>query len=574
MTAESGSLNEPGPDEIRAALRRVLDSPVLSASPQLSAFLSFVVEAALNGKSRQIKGYTIAVEALGRAGDFDPQTDSIVRVVAGRLRRALLQYYVEAGAAETIVIDLPRGGYIPIFSRAAVPALSSRIATPLNEAISGWGRGRFAPPGGIATMASGLATVMARTLRLGEAPGTNAEKPAPIMRCGAPSVPVVIVEPFMAIGQPAAPGLAIDQLQARFSDALARFDAITVIEAEPSSNGRDRAAAGESRFGGAVEYNKDGTITLSFRLVDADGIVLWSRSFEGLRGENEREVASPAIIREVVTTVASPLGVVWAREIASTTAKDANRECQLLTIEYWRRFDPALLEPVRRCLGRMITDDPSWAPGHFGLALVCLREFLTDIVRSGEPPALDRGLEYARRAVELRPQSARAHHALFSVLFARGEIAMAFAAAERATVLNPYDTDVIADYGGRLIASGQVEKGMALLDEAFAGSLSRPIWAEIYLAIGAYLAGDVATATRNVAMIGDNVSPQGLLARALIANVNGERDKARQAIDRLTSLNPAWRTSPRRQLGKFFPSAEMRDRVLRDLQAAGLEEVG
>ena len=79
----------PDADEIRATLERMAASEAFRGSPQLVAFLRYVVEARLRGTQDRIKGYTIAVEALGRADDFDPQSDPIVRVEATRLRRAL-----------------------------------------------------------------------------------------------------------------------------------------------------------------------------------------------------------------------------------------------------------------------------------------------------------------------------------------------------------------------------------------------------------------------------------------------------------------------------------------------------
>jgi DNA-binding CsgD family transcriptional regulator len=69
----------------------------------------------LRGESAHLKGYTIAVEALGRSGDFDPQQDPIVRVEAGRLRRVIQHYYAGPGAKDLLVIELPRGRYIPTF---------------------------------------------------------------------------------------------------------------------------------------------------------------------------------------------------------------------------------------------------------------------------------------------------------------------------------------------------------------------------------------------------------------------------------------------------------------------------
>jgi len=105
----------PSGAEIRLALEQILHSDLFQAAPQLSAFLRFIVEATLRGASERIKGYTIAVSALGRPDDFDAQKDPIVRVEAGRLRRALEHYYAGAGANDSILIDIPRGRYVPQF---------------------------------------------------------------------------------------------------------------------------------------------------------------------------------------------------------------------------------------------------------------------------------------------------------------------------------------------------------------------------------------------------------------------------------------------------------------------------
>jgi hypothetical protein len=100
----------------RDALSRIVGSAIFGASPRLTAFLRFVVERALAGEGARIKGYTIAVEALGRATSFDPQSDPIVRVEAGRLRQRLARYYADEGLRDPVVIDLPSGSYVPRFA--------------------------------------------------------------------------------------------------------------------------------------------------------------------------------------------------------------------------------------------------------------------------------------------------------------------------------------------------------------------------------------------------------------------------------------------------------------------------
>ena len=81
----------------------------------MSRFLKFVVDRHLEGSAGQLKESVIAVEVFGRKPDHDPSRDSIVRTEAGRLRARLAEYYVSEGKDDGIVIELPRGGYTPVF---------------------------------------------------------------------------------------------------------------------------------------------------------------------------------------------------------------------------------------------------------------------------------------------------------------------------------------------------------------------------------------------------------------------------------------------------------------------------
>src|SRR5258708_16611492 len=119
MPVLSAQADDPvGDGEIRLALERMAASEAFRGSPQLIAFLRYVVEATLCGQADRIKGYTIATEALGRTVDFDPQADPIVRVEATRLRPPLSRYHASAIGADGVRIDLPLGSYVPVFRRA------------------------------------------------------------------------------------------------------------------------------------------------------------------------------------------------------------------------------------------------------------------------------------------------------------------------------------------------------------------------------------------------------------------------------------------------------------------------
>ena len=101
--------------EIHVQLNSILDSNLFSRSSVLSKFLKFIVEETLKGNSDGLKEYTIAINALEKKPDFNPQIDAIVRIHAGRLRRLLNEYYTGLGKNDLIKIELVKGTYVPVF---------------------------------------------------------------------------------------------------------------------------------------------------------------------------------------------------------------------------------------------------------------------------------------------------------------------------------------------------------------------------------------------------------------------------------------------------------------------------
>ena len=111
----------PDEAEIRAQLARITDSDLFRRSRRLSGFLQYLVAESLAGRADKIKATTIAIEVFGRGEDFDQQGDPIVRVEAGRLRQRLVDYYNGPGSADPLLIDIPKGGYRPVFQLREPP---------------------------------------------------------------------------------------------------------------------------------------------------------------------------------------------------------------------------------------------------------------------------------------------------------------------------------------------------------------------------------------------------------------------------------------------------------------------
>ena len=116
--------------------QRVLQSAAFRNASTLQQLLQFLASRALdNSQPELLKEYTIGVEAFGRPQDFDPKTDTIVRVQIHRLRQKLKEYYDYEGRQDPILIEIPKGHYLPTFEpfvRAGVgtSSVSETISKP------------------------------------------------------------------------------------------------------------------------------------------------------------------------------------------------------------------------------------------------------------------------------------------------------------------------------------------------------------------------------------------------------------------------------------------------------------
>jgi TolB-like protein/Flp pilus assembly protein TadD len=119
------------PDKVvRQQLSRILASKTFSQVERLKRFISFIVGETVGGRGGDLKEYVIGVQVFGKEPSFDPRTDPIVRVQARRLRTRLARYYRDEGNGDELFIDLPKGGYAPVFRlRDDAPSKRSLTAT-------------------------------------------------------------------------------------------------------------------------------------------------------------------------------------------------------------------------------------------------------------------------------------------------------------------------------------------------------------------------------------------------------------------------------------------------------------
>ncbi|CAH1655135.1 TPR_REGION domain-containing protein [Hyphomicrobiales bacterium] len=590
---DHGRLDERAAVIIRAELARVLASDAFRAAPQLSAFLTFIVERTIEGRAAELKGYTIAVEGLGRPADFNPQIDPIVRVEAGRLRRALAQYYTGEGQGSPVLISMPVGGYVPVFE-----VLDSEIATEWVPVPVAPDRGAAAeaPPTAAkpADRAAGRrwTVAMASALFLGllalgswylstpEAPTELASaRPAAGEKAASPPPPentaplqlfrVAIVMPAMP------PDARLAEVLRRFTDvlvdALARFDDLVTIRVPPP--------------GAAAPADVDYVFEVSVQAVDGgfeglgrlrsvrDGRIVWTASSGRPSLDHWQDADVGELARRVATRLMEPFGIIPAD--ARQAAPPPAVRCILQAFDARRTMRADDRQAAQACLEKLVVQDPGFYPAWAHLAIIALGEHGSDFgwedplpgsADGADKASLDRALAAALTAIRLAPSGARASQAMMKVQLARGSIDEAIQKGQWALTRNPYDPDIMTDLGALYVLRGRFTEGLPLLQRVAGAGVGRPFRYDFYAFLGAYLSGARIVSENYVAMLAADHGPLGLLAQALRAAADHDEAGLARARAQLREKSSLFDKDPRAYFTRKGFSEEVANQILAALE--------
>jgi len=114
--------------------QRIIASPGFQRSSQLRAFLAYVVEMTLLNRQEEVSEQLIGSRVLGRRPDYDPNEDNIVRVQARHLRARLQEYFANEGRSEPVLLEIPKGSYVPVF-RPRPPEVSGAALARLRLGV-------------------------------------------------------------------------------------------------------------------------------------------------------------------------------------------------------------------------------------------------------------------------------------------------------------------------------------------------------------------------------------------------------------------------------------------------------
>lgn len=347
---EPGKSLPPPPESLRASevreqLDRILSDAAFSGANRRSRLLRYLVEQTLEDNTESLKESVIATEVFDRAPGYDPQIDSVVRVEVGRLRARLAEYYDKAGGEEQVRIEIPKGGYRPVF------VFRENAAEIVAAQPSKW---KWAAAGAAIAVLSGVALAVWR------------------MRIVAPAPPATVaVLPFLNLSGEAPDEYLGDGISEELTQALAEFNDLRVVSRTSAFQYKGKSAdvreiGRNLRVGAVLEgsvIRRGGQLHVIAQLIrTSDGFHLWSHSYEATLAELapvETGIARAARETLVPTPAASP-GPGAPREVSTTRSPEAHDLYMRAVYVFNQRTEDSTRQALD--LARQATEkDPSFA---------------------------------------------------------------------------------------------------------------------------------------------------------------------------------------------------------------------
>ena len=565
--------SKPSTSEARAALERILASRCFQQAGRASDFLRFVVEQTLAGGGQRLKGYTIGVEVFGRPADFDAQSDALVRVEAGRLRRRLVEYYASEGIADPVRIRLPRGTYAVDYDFAcAAEQTHPKPAAAPEEGTLGSQPWRYAALALAALFVAAVGVIAWQQTALREAEKALASVDEPQRN----EWPRIVVVPFENLSADSGLDTFAASMTEEIMLRLDRLDLFVVASQAswygPSGDSElDATAAGGYVLTGSVRGTGDHA-RIAARLIEAEtGAQLWTRAYDEPLTLDRLPALQERIAHDVVA-IAAPYGPIFEAELArarhSAHAPKLS-DCNAAYHEYRRRVTPAGYAETLACLRAVSARQPEFPPVWSNLAMLYVDEYASSFGRTGDE-ALESARQATAKALALDGDDFRANLALTRVQFFNGDPAFKDS-IERTIALRPNDAQAYAQGGFLLVITGDAERGLALTEQS--RSLTKASFGFYHLTYAAshLRDGRFAEALESaVAVDGENwVFAQAVLAAA--AAHSRRHDIARSATRRIRELYPTFEADALENFERWHFDAAFYDALVSGLRAAGLD---
>lgn len=572
----SRAIVTPGSEQVREALRRMLDSSDFVASDRNRRFLNYVVEETLAGRADRLKGYTVAVQVFGRDPAFDAQTHPLVRIEAARLRQSLERYYLKAGQTEPIRISIPKGRYVPAFEQVA-PAVAASAAIieakPHSSPPKPFNHSAGRPFGWIAAGTAAVAIAILAIIWIVQL--VQSQDAPPSGAHGGTIGPTLLIRPFTNIEGGPPEDRFSQGLVEELTVELARFKMMRIILDAPPAARRNGSGGYDYVLKGSVR-NTGTMLRVIVQLEEVrGGTLLWTRSFDLPADRGDFIEVQSDIAARIATVLGDPYDVFFTNEANRLRSMPSGSAgpyaCVMSFYAYWPNPTAIQHKALRSCHEHAVVAEPFNAESWINLAWLRLDEYRFGFnpVESADPP-LDRAVDAAENAITLQPDNARAQLAMAIVQWFRHDRRKFDEHAELALSLNANDPVVEAELGLRLALRGEWLRARPLLDKVVSRDPIRWQAYRVAYALNAVQTGDYRSALDELRQAKTTDHPVLKILRAAVYGHLGRLEDAREQWRSAAQQVPGMADAPRSWIDSRGIPPDLTDRLMDGLDKAGI----
>lgn len=566
----------PPADQVREALDRIVASEVFARSERARDLLRYIVCQDLSGHADRLKGFSIGIDVFGKDERFDPATDTVVRVQAGRLRDLLEHYYAGEGAGDALRITIPRGSYVPEYHTMETDpaAHGSTVGDPAAAAHIDETAGRptasMRPARPLGMIAAGLvlavllsSAMFYRSLSpsspaLGESIQAGSTTPFAALEATGSVSQVMLPSVFIRIEEGNA---EVERVAAALRRGLVAFDTVNFIAR--ASGGQMDGPRRRTDFLFVVEQ-AGGEVHLELQNM-ASGKVLLARNL-ATEGSDQAELDDD--IADLLTSVAPVSGVIYA-DLAESGAETVLIRCLALNEMFYRNQNAAAHREAYECLEELAETEMKSPLVYAELASLHIQAIVNRYRYPAQPSARE-ALEYARVAVQMAPNSPYAHRSMGYVLSRTASPAESLRWTRKAYELNLFDLGMAAAYGYARIFAGDYDQGTPILQRAVAAASSHPTWWDYGLFLGHFMRGDLDAASNAVSALGSSSRAHYIAARLVTAHELGQTEEATRLLADLQNGQSLLAADPETFFRNGNYPEDLTARFVAALRSAGL----
>ncbi len=504
---------------IESQLHIILTSTYFHSAKQMKRFLEYIVKKTLIGEGTLLKQYTIGVEALGLPDDFDSETNPSVRIMGGRVRSRLRDFYIDTKESK-ILIEIPKGTYTPKFSYYDGTNTTNNKNYGANQTLK---------------TSSGPSIALVSYTDRNQSKKSNR---------------------FLL--------QTVDSLIEKFS----RFLLCKSSVYNPYSDKNDPYIKGKN-------LNEDYSLSLYVQELANDQYellcrfakigskqILWSETYQL---DNEHPIKNQDnIIRKIIADIVDihlgRMQLDWARNLLLDKENIPN---EFKVLAFYRQYYDTLnlqtfSEAIAEC-DAALERNPSDIIANIIYADLCRRDFVYSFNQIGA--SLEKGIKSAEKVTHLQPDSSDGHFVLGQLLFSQGEWDRSKDEFYKAREITSYNSALQYAIGYYFCLMEMWDEGLILVNKSIDTSSAHPSWFHMPKALFLY---DQAKFKESLAearkILAPNI-PLGPIMRSVCHAQLGEINKAKIEYKELLNRLPTIETKGRETMYRLFGNKELSEKI-------------